>query len=140
MHLSLILFDDCRDTPSNNGAHDKPMLLFQASPHARDHSRTYRPSHPMAGAATGPRHRCHKCGKHFSREDTLRVHVAMHDGKYPYHCQFCGRGFAATNNLKGHLAKHTGVKAFPCLICKKEFSYSNVLKDHIRALHSDFAS
>ena len=120
-----------------NGAHDERVLLFQElPPHARDHFRIYMSSHPVAGTATSPRHRCLKCGKHFSREVTLRVHVAMHDGKYPYHCQYCGRGFAATNNLKGHLAKHTGVKAFQCHICKKEFSYSNVLKDHIRNIHS----
>ena len=127
-------------TPNKNGAHDDRVLLFQVlSPHGRDHSRTRRPSLPVAGAATDLRHRCHKCGKHFSGQDTLRVHLAMHDGKYPYHCQYCGRGFAATNNLKGHLAKHTGVKAFPCLICKKAFSYSNVLKYHVRKFHSDLA-
>ena len=136
MQLPMILFDDCRNTPNMNGAHDERMLLFQAlSPQTRDHSRTYRPSHPVEGPATSPRHRCHKCGKHFSGQDTLRVHLAMHDRKYPYHCQYCGRGFAATNNLKGHLAKHTGVKAFQCHMCKKEFSYSNVLKDHVGKFH-----
>ena len=83
MHLPLILFDDCRNTSSKNGAHDERMLLFQASPHARDQPRTYRTSHPVADPATSPRHRCHKCGKHLSREVTLRVHVTMHDGKYP---------------------------------------------------------
>ena len=123
-----------RQAPNKNGTHEERMLLFQAlSPLARDHSRACRPSRPDL------RHRCHKCGKHFSRDDTLRVHVAMHDGKYPYHCQYCGRGFAATNNLKGHLAKHTGVEPFKYQVYRKEFSYSNVLKDHIRKFHSDLA-
>ena len=85
MPLLMLLFDDCRNTPKKNGAHDERMLLFQAlSPHARDHYRTYRPSRPVVGAATDLRHSCHRCGKHFSRDDTLRVHVAMHDGKSPY--------------------------------------------------------
>ena len=53
MPLLVIVFDDCRNTPNKNGAHDERMLVFQAlSPHARDHYRAYRPSHPVASAAT----------------------------------------------------------------------------------------
>ncbi|KAI0229281.1 hypothetical protein LSAT2_020299, partial [Lamellibrachia satsuma] len=92
---------------------------------------------PMADNAASLERRCNECGKHFTTNFGLKLHVAIHKGHYPYHCQYCGRGFAATNNLKGHLVKHTGIKAFVCHICKKEFSYSTPLKAHMQRFHSN---
>ena len=117
---------------------DKSMLVFQAAS-AHGHPDMHRPPVParVASSAASPVRRCNECGKHFTTNFGLKLHLELHKGIYPYHCPYCGRGFAATNNLKGHLVKHTGIKTFVCHICKKAFSYSTPLKDHMKRFHSD---
>ena len=116
------------------------MLVFQAaSAHGRPDK--HRPPIPVpahvASSAASPVRRCNQCGKHFTTNFGLKLHLVLHKGLYPYRCPYYGRGFAATNNPKGHLAKHTGVKAFVCHICKDEFNYAYTLNDHMVKNHRD---
>jgi len=112
------------------------MLVFQAgSSLTRVQRRMQWPPVAVATEATGGELRCSECGKHFTSNCGLKLHVAIHRGQYPYYCKICGRGFASTNSLKGHLVQHTGVKDFACHICRKKFSYSSTLKAHVKQFH-----
>ncbi|KAI0229278.1 hypothetical protein LSAT2_020296 [Lamellibrachia satsuma] len=114
------------------------MLVFQAgSTLTRGQHRMPWPQVSMTGDAASGRLHCSECGKHFTTNCGLKLHIAIHKGNYPYYCQICGRGFASTNSLKGHLVQHTGIKAFVCHICHKKFSYSSTMKAHIKQFHSD---
>ena len=110
------------------------MLVLQTM-NAQGQSYVHRPAGDPAYLSL----RCQypECGKRFKTHLGLKLHLAVHTGRYRYHCQYCGRGFSATNNLKGHLVKHTGIKTFVCHICKEEFSYGNVLKTHVMRCHGE---
>ncbi len=63
---------------------------------------------------------CHICGKQVTRLNSLRRHVRMHKGIYPYHCRVCNRGFGSKVNLLDHMRWHSGER-LTCEQCLRQF-------------------
>jgi scratch-like protein len=75
-------------------------------------------------------HKCHVCGKAFSRPWLLQGHLRSHTGQKPYLCTVCKKCFADRSNLRAHMQTHSPAKNFQCSKCKKTFALKSYLNKH----------
>ncbi|XP_065570092.1 homeotic protein spalt-major-like [Artemia franciscana] len=52
------------------------------------------------------KHRCRYCGKVFSSDSALQIHIRSHTGERPFKCNICGNRFTTKGNLKVHFQRH----------------------------------
>uniref|UniRef100_A0A3Q4BET4 C2H2-type domain-containing protein n=1 Tax=Mola mola TaxID=94237 RepID=A0A3Q4BET4_MOLML len=85
-------------------------------------------SSPASSSTTTGRlqHACRFCGKLFSSDSSLQIHLRSHTGERPYQCPVCLSRFT-TRALRLHQATHLGERPFPCKICGRSFSTKDVL-------------
>ncbi len=79
---------------------------------------------------------CHICGKKIQLVTSLRRHVKMHKGIYPYHCSICNHGCGKQSDLANHMRHHSGER-LTCKRCLKEFITQRSFLMH-QASCSDF--
>ncbi|XP_071391823.1 zinc finger protein 383-like [Centroberyx affinis] len=80
---------------------------------------------------------CPTCGKDYSTEALLRIHMRVHTGEMPYSCKDCGRRFRKISCLHSHTRIHTGEKPYKCNMCFRKFSYRATCIKHIKTIHKD---
>lgn len=84
-------------------------------------------------------HKCTICGKNFSDDNRLAIHMKRHSDKKPtsFECTICFKSFSQQGNLKTHYRIHTNEKPYTCDVCTKDFRQLSGLKAHQRT-HLDF--
>uniref|UniRef100_A0A1I8IAL5 C2H2-type domain-containing protein n=1 Tax=Macrostomum lignano TaxID=282301 RepID=A0A1I8IAL5_9PLAT len=89
------------------------------------------------------KHRCHVCGKSFSRPCAeiprhLQTHLqtvsnSQPTGEKPFGCAHCGRAFADRSNLRAHMQTHTGERQHRCHRCGRGFALRAYLSKHLES-------
>lgn len=73
---------------------------------------------------------CDICGKIFTNETGLKVHIMIHRDTKPYLCQICSKAFKIQSSLRAHIKTHSQEKRFVCDQCGKSFKRNCTLRDH----------
>ncbi|XP_066156227.1 zinc finger protein 420-like [Euwallacea fornicatus] len=80
-------------------------------------------------------HKCHVCGKDFSRTNHLKRHMTSHSEDKPYSCDICTKSFVRKDHLLQHQKLHDQHEELPCEICGKPFTRADHLAKHKAAKH-----
>lgn len=78
---------------------------------------------------------CSVCGKLFSSQERVKIHIKVAHGSKSSQCTVCGSAFAYRCKLADHMRTHTGEKPYPCNVCGRRFSQKNHLRRH-KMIHS----
>ncbi|XP_021930652.1 uncharacterized protein LOC110835081 isoform X2 [Zootermopsis nevadensis] len=85
---------------------------------------------------------CPECGKVFSRQGQLTLHLKAHTGEEAYTCLVCKSGFQTAEDYNQHIrstchevAEDDPNKTHKCEQCDRSFSQANHLVEHMNQLH-----
>ena len=87
---------------------------------------------------------CHHCGKAFTLQQYLRVHLRKKHNEGPpierkYRCDQCDKSYENPKNLKIHKAtNHQKNVSYPCPICSKTFLHKQYLQQHVKHVHEKY--
>nr|XP_050867656.1 zinc finger protein 678-like [Vespula vulgaris]XP_050867657.1 zinc finger protein 678-like [Vespula vulgaris] len=76
---------------------------------------------------------CLQCGKLFSNQEELRMHVCVDGKNRPHVCEVCNKGFSDGYTLKRHVVTHLPEKPYRCSQCSKSFTQKSRLNKHTAA-------
>jgi len=74
---------------------------------------------------------CNQCGKRFSSQGRLSVHMNIHTSKYK--CRECDRCCQSSKDLAIHTLSHSEHQPFRCKVCKKRFMSASRFLKHYRS-------
>ncbi|CAG7835714.1 unnamed protein product [Allacma fusca] len=74
---------------------------------------------------------CTRCGKELPSKDLLEIHLSQHPPKElgPCICEICGKSYASQYNLRAHMERNS-TETFQCDVCGKMCKTKNDLKFH----------
>ncbi|XP_002739696.1 uncharacterized protein LOC100378440 [Saccoglossus kowalevskii] len=78
---------------------------------------------------------CELCGKTFTHNRRLQLHMKVVHSTQPVQCKICGKQFKNQHRLKGHSYTHAE-KKLECEICHKLFALKHHYQSHM-LVHSD---
>lgn len=73
---------------------------------------------------------CSTCGKKFKQMKNLQVHTRIHTGERRYKCKICGKTYTQKSSLNVHHRTHSGERPYPCVNCKKGFITKTIRDNH----------
>ncbi|KAK4883131.1 hypothetical protein RN001_006450 [Aquatica leii] len=80
-------------------------------------------------------HICETCGKRFSSQTAMRVHIKSHSDKRLYPCKLCNYAGRTASAIYVHMSTHANDLCV-CEICSKTFKSTRNLNDHLRRSHT----
>ncbi|CAM4680488.1 uncharacterized protein [Lepidochelys kempii] len=84
--------------------------------------------------------RCSECGKSFTRQEYLQIHLKIHRGERPYKCNKCKKSFRHKTSLVLHrYTVHKSERPHKCPDCSQLFILRERFIQHQR-IHNEVAS
>lgn len=84
-------------------------------------------------------YKCSKCPKRFVLADTLKSHLASHEGSRQFSrihkCDQCDKSYCWRADLLKHKRTHQGIIPYVCHICSKGYLCTANLKYHYEVVH-----
>ncbi|XP_031332750.1 gastrula zinc finger protein XlCGF52.1-like isoform X2 [Photinus pyralis] len=80
-------------------------------------------------------HICEVCGKRFSSQTAMRVHMKSHSDERLYPCKLCDYAGRTASAIYVHMSTHANDMCV-CEVCSKTFKSNRNLNDHLRRVHT----
>lgn len=80
-------------------------------------------------------HICETCGKLFSSQTSMRVHMKSHSDERLYPCKLCDYSGRTASAIYIHMSTHANDLCV-CEVCSKTFKSNRNLNDHLRRVHT----
>jgi len=82
-------------------------------------------------------HTCSTCGKRFTDEYDLKVHLKIHTGDHPHSCSVCQKTYHNRYSLARHRRIHRYEYPLICTVYDKSFKDNKSLTNHCTMLHTN---
>lgn len=75
--------------------------------------------------------RCEQCGKKFSEQESLQIHLMRHSGDKAFKCNKCEKSYNNKADLVRHDKTHESIRDYNCNVCGKGFIRGDHLQKHL---------
>jgi hypothetical protein len=137
----IIIVEQSRGDISDSNMFDS-LSTTGSDSHGNDEEPASDEDRPRRSKVLRATHKCHLCGKQFTRSYTLREHLRAHANERPFICTICGKQFTRSKDRLRHEALHSGDKPFMCKGdlrddaewgCGRRFPRVDSLRTHLRS-------
>ncbi|KAK2892454.1 hypothetical protein Q8A67_012442 [Cirrhinus molitorella] len=121
----------CEDTDDDI---DLMALMEESKERYKNHDSTAeeKPCSQTAKTRISKRVICPECGKYYSHEENLKVHMRVHAVERPFIiCPHCGNRFSQKGTFERHMKAHAREKLYSCELCGKSYTSQVSLDCHM---------